>query len=41
VERGGLNEAAQQMMRRSTFTAPMKDGVHVKAWTTVPVDFKL
>ncbi|MBK5258125.1 MAG: TonB family protein [Thermoanaerobaculia bacterium] len=37
----GLNEAAQTMMRRSTFTPPTKDGVRVKAWTTVPVDFKL
>ena len=41
TERGGLNEAAQQIMRRSTFTPPTKDGVRVKAWTTVPVDFKL
>jgi TonB family protein len=41
TERGGLNEAAMQIMRRSTFSAPTKDGVHVKAWTTVPVDFKL
>ncbi len=37
----GLNEAAQQMMRRSTFTPGTKDGVRVKSWTTVPVDFKL
>lgn len=41
TERGGLNEAAQQIMRRSTFSPPTKDGVRVKAWTTVPVDFKL
>ena len=41
TERGGLNDAAQQIMRRSTFTPPTKDGVRVKAWTTVPVDFKL
>jgi TonB family protein len=41
TDRGGLNEAAQQIMRRSTFSAPTKDGVRVKAWTTVPVDFKL
>lgn len=41
TERGGLNEAAIQIMRRSMFTPPTKDGVRVKAWTTVPVDFKL
>ena len=41
TERGGLNEAAIQIMRRSTFSPPTKDGVHVKAWTTVPVEFKL
>jgi protein TonB len=38
---GALNDAAEQIMRRSTFSPPMKDGVRVKAWTTVPVDFKL
>jgi serine/threonine-protein kinase len=37
----GLNEAADQIVRRSTFSPPTKDGVRVKAWTTVPVDFKL
>ena len=37
----GLNEAAEEIMRRSTFSAPTKDGVKVKSWTTVPVDFKL
>lgn len=37
----GLNEAAQQAMRRSTFAPGTKDGVRVKAWVTVPVDFKL
>ena len=37
----GLDDAAEQIVRRSTFSAPMKDGVHVKAWTTVPIDFKL
>jgi len=37
----GLNEAAEEMMRRSTFSPPMKDGVKVKSWTTVPVEFKL
>jgi TonB family protein len=37
----GLNEAAEQIVRRSTFSPPTKDGVRVKAWTTVPVDFKL
>jgi TonB family protein len=37
----GLNEAALQIVRQSTFTPPMKDGVRVRTWTTVPVDFKL
>ena len=37
----GLNEAAEEMMRRSTFSPPTKDGVKVKSWTTVPVEFKL
>jgi protein TonB len=37
----GLNEAAERIMRTSTFSPPTKDGVRVKAWTTVPVDFKL
>ena len=37
----GLNEAAMQIVRNSTFSPPMKDGVRVKSWTTVPVDFKL
>jgi TonB family protein len=37
----GLNEAAEQIVRHSSFAPPTKDGVRVKAWTTVPVDFKL
>jgi len=37
----GLNEAAEQTMHRSTFAPAMKDGVHVRSWLTVPVDFKL
>ncbi len=37
----GLNEAAQEIVRRSTFSPPVKDGVRVKAWTTVSVGFKL
>jgi protein TonB len=37
----GLNEAAEQMMRRSTFSPATKDGVRVKTWMTVPVEFKL
>ncbi|HEX7151909.1 MAG TPA: TonB family protein [Thermoanaerobaculia bacterium] len=37
----GLNEAAEQTMRRSTFAPATKDGVRVKTWLTVPVDFKL
>ncbi len=41
IARGGLNEAAEQIMRRSTFSVPIVGGVPVKAWTTVPVEFKL
>ncbi|MGZ8867740.1 MAG: TonB family protein [Thermoanaerobaculia bacterium] len=38
----GLNEAAEQVIRRSTFSSPlMRDGTRVKAWTTVPVKFEL
>ncbi len=37
----GLNEAAEEIVKRSTFSAPTKDGVKVKSWTTVPVEFKL
>jgi TonB family protein len=37
----GLNEAAVQTMRRSTFTPAMKDGVRVRSWVTVPIEFKL
>ncbi|HUP44441.1 MAG TPA: TonB family protein [Thermoanaerobaculia bacterium] len=38
----GLNEAAAQVIRRSTFSAPMMDdGTRVKAWATVPVKFEL
>ena len=37
----GLNEAAVQTMRRSTFAPAMKDGVRVKSYVTVPVEFKL
>src|SRR3954447_496041 len=36
-----LNEAAQQSIRRSTFSPGEKDGVRVKSWTNVRVDFKL
>jgi TonB family protein len=38
---GGLNEAALDSIRRSTFTPGMKDGVRVKSWTTVSVNFRL
>lgn len=38
---GALNEAAEQAMRRSSFAPAMKDGVRVKSWLTVPVEFKL
>ncbi len=37
----GLNEAAEQSIRRSTFAPGEKDGVRVKSWATVRVDFKL
>ena len=38
----GLNEAAESVVRRSTFSAPMmRDGTRVKAWATVPVKFEL
>jgi TonB family protein len=37
----GLNEAAVQTMRRSSFTPAMKDGVRVKSYVTVPIEFKL
>jgi TonB family protein len=37
----GINEAALQTVRRSTFSPGQKDGVRVKSWTTVKVDFKL
>jgi TonB family protein len=37
----GLNEAAEQTMRRSQFAPATKDGVRVRSWLTVPVEFKL
>jgi TonB family protein len=37
----GLNEAADQSVRRSTFAPGEKNGVRVKSWTTLSVDFKL
>lgn len=37
----GINEAALQAARRSSFAPGMKDGVRVKSWTTVKVDFRL
>jgi TonB family protein len=36
-----LNNAAVDSIKRSTFTPGTKDGVRVKSWTTVSVDFKL
>ena len=36
-----LNDAAQQTMRRSSFSPATKDGVRVKSWISVPVEFKL
>ncbi|MEA2462955.1 MAG: eukaryotic-like serine/threonine-protein kinase [Acidobacteriota bacterium] len=41
ISRGGLNEAAVAAMRRSSFAPGTKDGVKVKSWVTVPVEFKL
>ena len=37
----GLNEAAVQAMRRSSFAPATKDGVRVRSYITVPVEFKL
>ena len=37
----GINESALQTVRRSSFAPGTKDGVRVKSWTTVRVDFKL
>ena len=36
-----LNESAMNSVRRSAFTPGTKDGVRVKSWTPVRVDFKL
>ena len=36
-----LNDAAVQAIRRSVFAPGTKDGVRVKSWTTVRIDFKL
>ena len=38
---GGLNEAAVDCMRRSTFSPATKDGVNVKSYVTEPINFKL
>ena len=37
----GLNEAAIDIVRRSSFSPGSKDGVRVKSWATVPVNFTL
>lgn len=37
----GLNEAAQEAARASTWKPAMKDGVPVKMWSTLPVPFAL
>ncbi|MEA2568764.1 MAG: eukaryotic-like serine/threonine-protein kinase [Acidobacteriota bacterium] len=37
----GINEAAEQQVRRSSFTPGNKDGVPVKVWIPVTIDFKL
>ena len=36
-----FNAAATDSIKRSTFTPGTKDGVRVKSWTTVRIDFKL
>jgi len=36
-----LSDAALQAVRRSAFAPGTKDGVRVKSWTTVRIDFKL
>jgi TonB family protein len=36
-----FNAAATDSIKRSTFTPGSKDGIRVKSWTTVRVDFKL
>ena len=36
-----LNDAAVQSVRRSAFTPGTKDGVRVKSWLPVRVEFKL
>jgi protein TonB len=41
VPRGNLNEAAIESVRRSSYAPAMKDGVRVKTWMTVAVNFKL
>jgi TonB family protein len=38
---GGLDDAAIDCMRRSTFAPATKDGVNVKSTVTVPITFKL
>lgn len=37
----GLNEAAVQTIRRSGFAPGQKDGVRVRTWLTVPIEFRL
>jgi TonB family protein len=37
----GINEAAEQAVRESTFTPATKDGVRVKSYKTVTIPFKL
>jgi TonB family protein len=37
----GINEAAEQQVRRSSFSPGNKDGVPVKVWIPVTIDFKL
>jgi TonB family protein len=37
----GLNEAATQAMRRSSFAPATIQGVRVRSYITVPVEFKL
>lgn len=38
--RFGINEAAERAMRATRFSAPMKNGKHVKTWFPQTIDFK-
>jgi TonB family protein len=38
--RFGLNDAAVRAMRNTKFSAPQKDGKHVKTWLPQTIEFK-